>query len=148
MNVAIQLNELYEIDDHQWLLETIELLKQKNFTKLDVENLIEELEYLARKDKATVKSLLQQLMIHILLLQYWTNEYEKNKNHWQSEVLTFRDQLQDRLTTNLKNYLIEEMDTIYKRALKQVQIKTDYQVNFPQDSPYTLEQLLSETFLP
>ncbi len=148
MITATYLKELYEIDDHQWLLETIELLKQKNFTKLDIENLIEELEDLARRDKATVKSLLQQLIIHLLLLQYWTREYERNKNHWQGEVLTFRDQLKDRLTNNLKNYLLEEIDIIYKRALKQVQIKTNYQVNFPEDVPYTLEQILSESFLP
>jgi hypothetical protein len=76
MTVASNLKRLYEIDDHQWLLETIDLLKQKNFNQLDLENLIEELEYLARKDKATVKSLLEQLIIHLLLLQYWANEYE------------------------------------------------------------------------
>jgi len=122
--------------------------QQKKFNEIDLENLIEELEYLARKDKATVKSLLEKLIIHLLLLQYWTNEYQRNKNHWQSEVLTFRNQLEDRLTTNLRNYLIEEMDNIYQRALKQVQIKTNHQVNFPPQSPYTLEQLLSETFLP
>ena len=40
------------------------------------------------------------------------------------------------------------MDFIYQRALKQVKLKTDYQVNFPEDSPYPLEQLLAENFLP
>ena len=148
MTVVTNLKALYEIDDHQWLLETINLLKQKNFNELDLENLIEELEYLARKDKATVKSLLEQLIIHLLLLQYCTDEYERNKNHWQGEVLAFRNQLEDRLTTNLRNYLIEEMDNIYKRALKRVQVKTDYQVNFPAKCPYTFEQLLSDNFLP
>ncbi len=148
MTVTINLKKLYEIDDHQWLLETINLLKQKNFHELDLDNLIEELEYLARKDKAKVKSLLEQLIIHILLLEYWTNEYERNKNHWQCEVLAFRNQLEDRLTTNLRNYLLEEMNNIYQRALKQVQIKTNYQVNFPAKSPYSFEKLLSENFLP
>ena len=57
MTVTTNLKQLYEIDDHLWLLENIELLKQQKFKELDLENLIEELESLARKDKATVKSL-------------------------------------------------------------------------------------------
>ena len=56
MTVTTNLKKLYEIDDHLWLLETIELLKQKKIQELDIENLIEELESLARKDKNAVAS--------------------------------------------------------------------------------------------
>ncbi len=40
------LKSLYEIDDHLWLKETIELLKESRFNELDLEHLIEELESL------------------------------------------------------------------------------------------------------
>jgi hypothetical protein len=33
MTIAIKLKQLYEIDDYKWLLETIELLKQKDFNQ-------------------------------------------------------------------------------------------------------------------
>jgi hypothetical protein len=62
MKVKTNLKQLYEIDDHLWLLEIIELLKQKHFQALDLENLIEELEALARKDKNAVESLLEQII--------------------------------------------------------------------------------------
>ncbi|MBD2137874.1 DUF29 domain-containing protein [Anabaena sp. FACHB-1237] len=141
-NFTTNLQQLYETDEHLWLLETIELLKQKRFDDLDLENLIEELESLAKRDQHKVKSLLEQIIRHLLLLQFLTEETENNSHHWQSEILGFRYQLEDRLTTNLRNYLANEMDNIYSRALKYVQVKTKSQIDFPLQCPYTLEQLL------
>ncbi len=148
MTVATNLKQLYEIDDYLWLLETIDLLKHQQFNELDLENLIEELESLARNDKATVKSLLEQVIRHLLLLQYWTVESENNAHHWRGKIRTFRNQLEDRLTTNLSNYLNNEKLKIYERAFKYVREKTNYKVNFPTDCPYTLKQLLDENYLP
>jgi hypothetical protein len=148
MTVATNLKKLYEIDDHRWLLETIELLKRKQFNELDLENLIEELESLARRDQNKVKSLLEQVIRHILLLQYWTEEYERNKNHWRSEIRSFRIQLNDNLTTNLTNYLQSIFPKIYQDALGYVQEKTGFSVVFPQECPYTFEQLLDINYLP
>lgn len=54
----LSLKELYEIDEHLWLEETIKLLKTNHLKELDLENLIEELENLGRRDKAKVASLL------------------------------------------------------------------------------------------
>jgi hypothetical protein len=142
MNVLTNLQQLYETDDYLWLLATIDLLKQGRFDEVDLENLIEELEDLGSEKKNAVKSLLEQVIRHLLLLQFWTEESERNYYHWQSEILGFRYQLEDRLTTNLRNYLAEEMDNIYNRALKYVQIKTKFKVDFPAECPYTLEQLL------
>ncbi len=78
------LKELYEIDDYLWIQETVELLKQKRLDELDLENLIEELEDLGRERKLAMASLLQQVIIHLLLLDYWDSEYERNHRHWQS----------------------------------------------------------------
>ncbi|NET01620.1 MAG: DUF29 domain-containing protein [Sphaerospermopsis sp. SIO1G1] len=113
-----KLQQLYETDDHEWLLTNIELLKQRQFDHLDLENLIEELEDLGNEKKNAVKSLLEQIIRHLLLLQYWTAERENNGHHWEAEILSFRYQLEDRLTTNLSNFLNQEIDNIYQRALK------------------------------
>ena len=148
MTITINFKKLYETDDQEWLLKTIELLKQKNFDQLDLENLIEELESLTRNDRAKIKSLLEQIIRHLLLLEYWTIEYEYNAHHWRAEIRTFRSQLEDRLTTNLSNYLASESLKIYQRALKYVKEKTQHQVNFPEECPYTFKQLLDENYLP
>ncbi len=147
MKSITDLKKLYEIDDSQWLEETIKLLKNHQFQELDLENLIEELEDLGRRDKSAVASLLEQIIRHLLLWQYWTSEFENNSVHWQGEIYTFRTQLNRKITTNLRNYLDSELDSIYKDALGFVKIKTQNSVNFPSECPYSLAQLLDIEWL-
>jgi hypothetical protein len=148
MLVITDLKQLYEIDDSLWLEKTIELLKDQQFAQLDLENLIEELEALGRHDKNAVESLLEQVIRHLLLLQYWTTEVEYNGSHWRAEIIGFRNQLERLLTTNLSNHLLSRLSKVYQGALKYVNQKTSFRVNFPQKCPYTLEQLLDENWLP
>ncbi|CAD5952015.1 DUF29 family protein [Planktothrix agardhii] len=42
------LKQLYDLDDAQWLEETVNLLKKHQFQQLDLDNLIEELEDLGK----------------------------------------------------------------------------------------------------
>ncbi|BBH40968.1 hypothetical protein myaer102_35540 [Microcystis viridis NIES-102] len=101
------LKQLYELDDSQWLGETISLLRNHQFQQLDLEHLIEELEDLGKEKKNAVASLLEQVIRHLLLLQYWTKETEYNTINWQEEIYDFRTQLKREMTTNLRNYLEE-----------------------------------------
>jgi hypothetical protein len=142
------LKQLYDLDDAQWLEETVSLLKKHQFKQLDLDNLIEELEDLGREKKNAVASLSEQIIRHLLLLQYWTTEAEYNAVHWQEEIYTFRTQLGRKITTNLRNYLEKELNSIYQDALGFVKIKTVNSVVFPPDCPYSLEQLLDRSWLP
>jgi len=101
------LKQLYEIDDSQWLGETVSLLRNHQFSQLDLEHLIEELEDLGKEKKNAVASLLEQVIRHLLLLQYWTKETEYNTINWQEEIYNFRTQLRRKMTANLRNYLEE-----------------------------------------
>jgi DNA polymerase III gamma/tau subunit len=142
------LKQLYDLDDAQWLEETVSLLKKHQFQQLDLDNLIEELEDLGREKKNAVASLLEKIIRHLLLLQRWTKESEYNAVHWQEEIYTFRTQLGRKITTNLSNYLEKELNSIYQDALGFVKIKTVNSVVFPPDCPYSLEQLLDRFWLP
>ena len=144
--VKTDLRKLYEIDDHLWLEETIKLLQEKRFNELDLENLIEELKSLARRDKSKVASLTEQIIRHLLLLQYWTTEFGRNSNHWKTEIIGFRSQIKRDLTTNLSNYLRENLESIYQDALRFVKQKTEYSVEFPDTCSYTLEQILDPNY--
>ncbi len=143
-----ELKQLYDIDDDQWLEQTINLLKNHQFQQLDLDNLIEELEDLGREKKNAVASLLDQIIRHLLLLQYWTTEAEYNAVHWQEEIYNFRTQLRRTITTNLRKYLEDELTSIYQDALGFVKIKTTNLVTFPTECPYSLEQLLDRSWLP
>jgi predicted unusual protein kinase regulating ubiquinone biosynthesis (AarF/ABC1/UbiB family) len=145
----LNLKKLYEIDDHLWLEETIKILKSGHLERLDIENLIEELEALGRRDQAQVKSLLILVIKHLLFLEYWREEYDYNANHWREEIVNFRQQLDFNLTTNLRNMLREELDDLYHKARRQFQEKTQHKIkNLPEKCPYFLEQLLDEEWLP
>ncbi|MEH1964210.1 MAG: DUF29 domain-containing protein [Nostoc sp.] len=147
MTITTNLKQLYETDENLWLEKTIELLKQKQFNQLDLENLIEELISLGKRDLATAKSLLRQIIIHILLLQYWQVEYERNYRHSIGEIQTFRYDLNNHLTTNLINKLQDDLEKIYQSAVDFVKIKTDLTI-FIEKCPYTVVQLLDENYLP
>jgi len=143
-----ELKQLYDVDDDEWLEQTINLLKNHQFQQLDLDNLIEELEDLGREKKNAVASLLDQIIRHLLLLQYWTTEAEYNAVHWQEEIYNFRTQLRRTITTNLRKYLKDELTSIYQDALGFVKIKTTNLVTFPTECPYSLEQLLDRSWLP
>lgn len=141
------LKKIYEIDDYLWLERTIKLLKEKKFDELDLENLIEELENLGRERKNKVESLLRQIIIYLLFLEYWSQEYQYNAAHWQAEITEFRFQINGILTKNLQSYLASKIELIYQNSVKYTQIKTNLNI-FPEKCPYTLEQLLDEDWFP
>lgn len=142
-----KLQKLYEVDYLNWLEQNIKLLQSKNFQELDIDNLIEELQALGRSEKRAVTSLLEQIIRHLLLLEYWEEEYDRNAYHWQTELVNFRNQINWELTTNLRQYLEDNLDKIYQNALKFVRQKTKHQVkNFPTICPYNLTQLLDENW--
>ena len=142
----ISLKDLYEVDEDLWLEETIKLLRANCLEQLDRDNLIEELEYLGRKHKASVESLLEQIIRHLLLCQYWQAEVEYNLNHWQAEIIGFRSQIERLITANLHNHLKAQLPKIYDSAYRYVRQKTGFKVNFPEDCPYILEQLLDSQY--
>ena len=148
MAVLTNYQQLYETDDLQWLEETIALLKNRQFEALDLDNLIEELEDLGSEKRNAVVSLLDQVIRHLLLLEYWESEVTNNSIHWQGEIYNFRLQLQDKMTKTLYNHLVYKLDSIYGRALKAVNIKTQKSVDFPEKCPYSLEELLDIDWLP
>ena len=148
MPVITNLRQLYEIDEVQWLEETVKLLKDCQFEALDLENLIEELEDLGNEKKNAVVSLLDQIIRHLLLLEYWAEERDYNANHWKGEIYNFRLQIQRRRTKTLYNHLTLRLDSIYSDSLGFVKIKTDKKINFPSECLYKLEQLLDINWLP
>ncbi len=143
------LQKIYEIDGYLWLEETIKLLRTNRLEDLDLDNLIEELESLGKRDLNQVRSLLRQIIIHLLLLEYWHEEHERNYRHWQGEVTAFRADLSDSLTTTLKNKLNEDLASIYQTGLKIVLQKTGLSKDtIPEKCPYSFEQLLDDSWYP
>jgi hypothetical protein len=141
------LKALYEIDEYLWLEETVRILRENRLGELDIEHLIEELESLGKRDRNRIESLLRQIIIHLLLLKYWQEEYNYNYRHWRGEIASFRVQLEKNLATNLSNYLQDNLGNIYQDALFIVTEKTGLSPEvFNSICPYSWEQLLDKKF--
>ena len=145
----LALEQLYEREYDRWLSETIELLKNRQFDRVDYEHLIEELAALGRSEKTAVKSLILSIIIQLLLYQFWTTERERNSNHWAAEIITFRVQLENKLTTDLSKFLeLElELENIYENARLIAEKKTGLK-NLPIICPYSLRQILEKQWFP
>jgi hypothetical protein len=150
MNILTKnnLKTLYTTDYLAWYELTLEQVKNKQINDLDLDSLSEVLENLVRDTKRSGESYLKQIMIHLLLLEYW--EVEKiNCRHWAAEITNFRGELELDMTTNLRKHLTTTQEKNYQKALKYVIVKTQLPKNtFPNQCPYTLEQLLDEDWFP
>ena len=78
---------LYETDYYLWLEQTIEVLRSSDASKIDYQNLIEELTHLGKTELRTVNSLVKQIIIHRLKLDYLPDR--EPRKHWCKEIFNF-----------------------------------------------------------
>lgn len=141
---------LYEQDYMMWIEQTVNYLKSKDFAQLDLENLIEEVESLGIEQRHQVDSYLKQLLVHLLIYQYWTQEKAYCERGWRGEITNFRDQLETLFESRtLYNYFLDKLDLIYLKARRQVIIKTELPAQtFSEKCPYTPEDIMNFNFFP
>jgi hypothetical protein len=143
--------KLYDTDYNLWVMETVDQLKNKNFDAIDLENLIEEVSDLSRRDKRKLESLLRRLFEHLLKLKYWESQITRNQGHWKGEIRTFRKQINNELKTSpsLNRHLLEIFDKCYQDAREIVSDKSQLSINtFPEALIGTMEQVLDENWFP
>ena len=143
------LRKLYETDYLAWYEKSLEVVNSRCLDKLDLESLSEVLENLVRDTKRSGASFLEQIIRHLLMIEYWKTERDYNYRHWAGEIVNFRNQLEIDMTTNLRKYLQSSLEKIYQRAVKYIVVKTGFKkAIFPKQCPYTLEQLIDSDWLP
>ncbi len=142
---------LYDTDYNLWVIDTVKKLENKDFISLDLENLIEEVLDLSKREKKRLESLLIRLFEHLLKLKYWESELEYNKGHWKGEIRNFRKQINKELkvSPSLKNYFRDIFDECYQDSREIVSDKSQLPLNiFPEKAIADLEQILDEHWLP
>ncbi|WP_265266613.1 DUF29 domain-containing protein [Spirulina subsalsa] len=143
-----KLSALYETDFNLWIEQTINYLKQRDFSALDLDNLIEEISDMGRNNRREVFSRLKVLLMHLLKWQY---QSEKRTNSWINTIDEQREQLELILkdSPSLKPYLGDIFSECYQKAVRAAVNETNLpKPTFPVDCPFTQEQVLDMDYFP
>jgi len=139
---------LYEQDLFAWTQQQVNLLTHQRWHELDVENLIDELEGMATRDR---REMINWLIILIAHLLKWEFQPDHQSGSWRGSIQEQRLQLNGLLedSPSLHQQFIESLEKAYPQAVKLASKETELPTTkFPNECPYELAQLLDEDFLP
>jgi hypothetical protein len=142
----VKVKTLYDSDFVVWIEETVKQLKSGDFSQVDLENLIEEVESLGKKDKRELENSLMTLFEHALKRCYvplpecyrgWENTLKRTQKELKKIL---RD------SPSLKNYFYEVFVDCYRDGVDN--IRDEYDVIFPDDCPFAnkIDDLLNREF--
>lgn len=138
----------YEADMVLWFEHQIALLRQRRFTELDLENLIEELESIVKHERRALESRLEVLLMHLLKCEFPPERMSKS---WLRTLYEQRRRIERKLkdSPSLVPALAEVAEEAYPHAVQLAAIETGLAPSaFPAANPYTLAQLRDAGFVP
>jgi hypothetical protein len=139
---------LYNTDYLKWIQTTVEKLRVQDYSSIDWENLIDEIEDMGRSERKSLKSNLIVVLTHLLKWQY---QPEFRSGSWKGSIVEHRRRIREALkdSPSLKPYLEEVFAQCYWDAVELASAETELPVEtFPQECPYTSTQVLDSSFLP
>lgn len=142
------MQNLYETDFFAWTQEQANLLRHQQWSQLDLDNLIEEIESLGKQQRAELRNRLSVLIGHLLK---WEYQPERRSRSWLNTIRIQRIDTLELLEENpsLKPYLQEVLQKAYIKGIALASGETNLPVKtFSQDCPYMLEEIMSDRFYP
>jgi len=153
------LKELYEKDFYLWVQENLKLLKNREYDLVDWENLLEEIEDMARRELRSLISFMAVILEH---LYKWENfrDREDMGHSWKKSINNARNELDTIFETypGIRKKAAEELPTAWRIAVKRLvrwfeEDENHYlakkyfgrlptEKDFPQECPYTFEQVM------
>ena len=132
----------YDIDFTKWIQDQVHNLRSGKWNRLDAGELIEELDSLARRDRRSLRSHLENLFAHLLK---WEFQPDKRSRSWSASIRNSCDRIGDLLqdSPSLREVLDpegEDMATAYVRALRRAADETEMPLSkFPGQCPWCRE---------
>ncbi|MCX6043527.1 MAG: DUF29 domain-containing protein [Chloroflexi bacterium] len=139
---------LYKQDFYAWTKQQAALLQSEELEKLDLPNLVEEIEAMGRSEESQLDSRLTVLSAHLLKLTY---QPEKSKGGWLGTIREQRLSLKKLLRRNptLRARLADTIPEAYMDAREEAEYDTGLPLaTFPLECPWTSEQILGSEWLP
>ena len=138
----------YEKDLVAWTEETAQLLRERRFDEIDIENLAEEVQAMAGRDRRELQSRVAVVLVHLLK---WKCQPNQRSGGWQSTMRTQRRDLRYLLeqSPSLKREVAAAVKEAYPDAMDDTAEETGLSVKtFPSECPFSPEQILDRTYLP
>ena len=142
--------KLYDEDFYAWTQEQAKFIKTGALDKLDIANLVEEVESMGASQKRELESRLIVILIHLLK---WKYQPVMRSNSWLGSLVENRSELEILLAQNpsLTNtkVLQEKLTEAYRHAIKKTVVETGLTKSaFPELCEWTIKQVLDDDFLP
>ncbi|HEX7981880.1 MAG TPA: DUF29 domain-containing protein [Duganella sp.] len=141
-------NTDHEADFLAWTSAQIELLRAKQFDRLDLENIIEELESMARAEKHELEHRIERLITHLLKCQLQPDQISGS---WLGTIREQRYRIAKLLKAmpSMKPLLDQYITLAYDHAAARAADETNTPKSaYPATMPFTKEQLLDPDYLP
>ncbi|MEA5619335.1 DUF29 domain-containing protein [Cronbergia sp. UHCC 0137] len=140
------IQNLYQTDFALWVQNTVSKLKSQNYSHVDWENLIEEIEALGGRDRRELESRLTTLLEHLLKRRYV--KLPECYRGWEVTISRTQQELKRifRDSPSLRNYYLTITDECYQDAMKNM--SKEYDTQFPEDCPFPkdVDSLLTDNF--
>jgi hypothetical protein len=132
---------LYEQDYGLWAEQMADLLASGRFSELDIENLVEEVRDLSKRERDRLLSSLRLIVHHLLK---WDYQPQRRSRSWQVTIQRERNNITFYLkdSPSLKRYLNDEwLVELYNNAKLEAFKETG--LEFPLVCPYRIDDVLN-----
>ena len=140
--------ELYDTDFAEWSRLNAELLRSGRASEADLAHIAEEIEDMGKRERRALQSRLERLIEHLLKRRY---QPERRGSSWQRTILQQRKSITRLLKENpsLRPVFVELIQEAYDAAAQFAALAIAAPAStFPVACPFSVDQLLDETFLP
>jgi len=133
----------YEQDYGLWAEQMANLLASGRFSELDIENLVEEVRDLSKRERDRLLSSLRLILHHLLK---WDYQPQKRSRSWHNTIGRERNNVSLYLedSPSLSQYLNEDfLNKMYRVARSDAMRETG--LEFPSTCPYGIEDVLNRS---
>jgi hypothetical protein len=142
----MSIKTIREIDEHQWLEDTAEYVKNLNLPELAESGLYDYLVEMGNSDRKAIKSQLVRLILHLLKFRY---QPKMASTSWKQSCISARREISLEIdaSPSLKPYLLKLLqdDSVYEKAMEGAEDETGLEI-FPEENPFTPEQIMDRKF--
>jgi hypothetical protein len=143
--------EDYDKDFYAWTAKNAQLIREGNFSQVDIKHVAEEIESMGKRER---RELISRLIVLIAHLLKWKFQEARRSKSWMLTIKNQRIELKDLLEENpsLKKELEGKMrhayDAYERAILKAAEESGIDEKKFPKTLPFSLKECLKTSYFP